>query len=524
MDIVSLLKNHNIEFSNDDSVINGHSRDASVFEIRPSVVVFPKNIDEISILVKNAPKNYELAVRAGGTCMSGGSLTQSVVINLTKYFKKIEIDVREHSALVEMGVLYKDLENEASRFGLLFAPYTSSKDSCGIAGMIGNNASGEKSIRYGATIDNVSKIWAILDDGVEYEFGEISEELLKAKSKENNSYGRLCKIVTELLSNQREVIDSINTTVVKRASGYLIERVFDKKTGKYNLSKLFVGSQGTLGIITKAKLKLIVTPKTERLLAIPAKNLKDLPEILKIIKIYNPEGVETFDINTFICAKTCIPEDVECASQCVGDSSLMILAQFSENDQTETDSVARKCSETLLAKNFQNQYIDDKRLFESLWNIRRSSFKAIKEVSLGTVHAVPCIEDIIVPTDRFDIFIPRLIHLLNTKDIKYGFHGHIGDGALRIIPMFDMAKPETPDNILELMREVFSLVKEMGGHMSADHSDGIIRSPFLKEFYGDRIFQVFVNLKSTIDPNNIFNPRKKTGGTVDHIKQFIIKK
>ena len=141
---------------NDNDEIKNHSIDSSIFKVTPKEVIFPKNTEEISNIIKSAAENRKnISVRAGGTCMSGGSLCDDIILNLTKNFNNIKINQYSKTVDVEVGAYFKDIESEALKYNLMFAPYPSSKDSCGIGGMLGNNASGEKSVRFGATIDNI---------------------------------------------------------------------------------------------------------------------------------------------------------------------------------------------------------------------------------------------------------------------------------------------------------------------------------------------------------------------------------
>ena len=523
MNAVQFLEENNFDFSVDADDIKIASKDSSVFVVPPCAVVYPRMVEELGLLVKNAPGNFTLSPRAGGTCMSGGSLTEGLIVDLKKYMHQVVIDVEKKRAIVDMGAYYRDIEHIALPHGLMFAPYTSSKDVCGIGGMIGNNASGEKSVRFGATIDNVERVWVVLSDGVEYEFGQLSPEQFQEKQGLENFEGEIYREIAHILFGSAGALRTLNRPVTKCASGYRIERIYNQKDGTVNMAKLFVGSQGTLGIITRAQLTLVPIPQHPQLLAIPVLDLLHLPEVLLTVMAHNPEGCETFDIHTYEYAKQLLPTETAAIADLMSGAHLMILAQFSEKNANATSLQAWGCMSELARKRIESHVVADPVLADNLWKIRRSSFRVMRDSHEGAHHAVPCIEDIIVPIERFDEFVPQLVKILQDRHITYGFHGHIGDGALRIIPVFDMSLPDVAQKIVELCDVTFALVNEMDGHMSADHGDGIIRTPFLEKFYGSETYGVFGAIKTLFDAENIFNPSKKIGGTVAHIEKYIIR-
>lgn len=506
------------EIERDGTILEQHARDASVFRVMPSAVMYPKDIDDVIAAVhmvveeKKTNPGVSLSVRAGGTCMSGGSLNTGYILNLTKYMNKVEIDPEGKTATVEMGAYFRDIESAAAEHGLMFAPYTSSHLICGIGGMIGNNASGEKSIRYGATIDNVISLEVVLADGSVIRTGPepVAGEFDGAHQS-----------LFDLYQQYGEELNSAIGNVPKAASGYRLERVVSKE-GLFDMMPIFVGAQGTLGIVTKAVLKLVPLPAFTRLLLISVDTIRDMPFILQTVMKHNPEGVETFDINTYNRAKMHMPADTDKIAHAVHESTgSLILAQFAEATQEETDARAKACMDELVSHNIIFEFVDDAEIAAAAWRIRRVGYSVMRDYNEAGFKAVPCIEDIIVPIEHFDVFVEELVDIMKRHSIQYGYHGHIGDGALRIIPVFDFRDPTVADKIIDFTRDVFVAVKKVKGNMSADHSDGIIRSPFLKEFYGDNLYEAFVKIKKLFDPEGIFNPNKKVGGTEGHIRTWL---
>ncbi len=507
------------DFENSNEVLAEHSTDASVFKVEPLAVLYPKNASDIAVVVKKLQEMKEsgedvsLSVRAGGTCMTGGSLHPGYILNLTRYMNRIEIDPSTQTATVQMGAYFRDIETEAAKHGLMFPAYPSSKMICGIGGMIGNNASGEKSLRHGATSDNTLALKVVLADGT---FMDTSPSPLTRLS----SHTKLEEDLIHLFDEFGSELGSKLSLVRKASSGYRLDRIVHDHL--LDLTPLFVGSQGTLGIVTEAKLQLVPIPTYTRLLLISIDSLHDLPETLQEILRHDPECVETFDVNTFDRAKIYLAPDASRIDFCFTQSThALVLAQFNESTQEETDARAHECNEALEKFSSRVTYVEDKLLFDAAWNIRRHAFSLMRDNNEEGFRAVPCIEDSIVPLPVFGVFVERLMAIIDSYKLSYAYHGHIGEGALRIIPIFDMREDDVAETIISFSREVISLLNEIGGNMSADHSDGIIRSPFLQEFYGENMFDVFHTIKELFDPLHILNPYKKTGGTEDNIRRWL---
>lgn len=502
--------------------LEDYSTDASIFKIKPSIIIHPEDIQGVQEAVKLATQEGKtISVRAGGSCMSGGSLNSGIMLDMKTYMKNVQMFPYSKSVVAEMGAYYRDIESVVQKHNLMFAPYTSSKNVCGIGGMIGNNASGEKSVRHGSTIDNVQAITVVLYDGEAYSFEEISEKECLNISKENTVLGNIYKNIRQIYAMYgQEYIDSIGN-VKKASSGYRLEHVYNKDKKTWNLAKLFVGSQATLGIVVSARLKLVPIPVYTRTVIVPVENLECLPNILSTIMNHNPESVETFDVNTWQYGKQFLPEDtMRVGEYFANGEKLVVLVQFSEDTQVKTDTVAHSCIHALAHSAPRAVYTADSSLAKSMWNIRRASFGILRDTSydVPTKKAVPCIEDIIVPISSFDVFIPKLIEILSKNKVEFGFHGHIGDGSLRVIPIIDFANhEEAVKKINTICKETFLLVKELKGNISADHGDGIIRTPFLKDFYGKDLYEkVILGIKNLFDPNKIFNKGKKDSINIEN--------
>ncbi len=494
----------------DADTLERYSKDASSFKLTPQAVYYPRNIADVVALVELCHENRKaggsasLTLRAGGTCMSGGPLNTGWIVDMTKYMKRIHIDRKREIAEVEMGVYFRDIEDAAQKYGLMFAAYPSSHRVCGIGGMIGNNASGEKSLRCGATSDNVLALEVVLADG-STEWIEPKPLSVVRDPKE--------KALLKLNEAFADKLRRATGDVKKSASGYRLEKLV--ANGMFNAVPIFVGAQGTLGIVTRARLKLTPIPKHLSLMIISAQSLTDIPSVIGTLFEHNPEGIEAFDGNTFKKAEEHLPQFAKKVIPYIDTNAhLYILAQFSEATQEGTEQQAIHCFKKLKEKGYKVEHVRKPEDVTAAWEVRRNSFLLMRDYNPEGHRAVPCIEDVIVPLPELGKFIEKLMEILKRRTVHYGFHGHIGDGSLRVIPVFDFSKPTVGDEVTALMQEVFTLVKKLKGNISADHSDGIIRSPFLKEFYGEELYGVFGEIKNIYDPENIMNPNKKVGGDI----------
>ncbi len=519
----------NGDITTDEQARRAVSRDASIFEVMPAGVVAPRDVDDIKTVVQWAVKQAEegapvhFTPRVGGTCMSGGPLTQHYVMDLKKYFNKIGIvDSVSRTIRVQTGAMHLDVEKRVSAMGLLFAPYTSSHDICGIGGMIGNNASGEQSIRYGATSENVKSLKVVLGDGFEYEFGPLTRAELVAKKLQPTYEGQVYRRITKLLDDNKNLIASRRTHTVKNAAGYPLWDLWDAHEQTFNLARLFVGAQGTLGVVTEAELKLVKPGKYQRMIVTPIEDLNKLAEVVNTTLRFEPITCETFDHYTYELAEKYHPEDAERAHVARG-KHIVILSIFEADEQHDTDIIAGKAKETLERMGHETFWIDDQATIDSFLLIRRKSFKMLLEHPTPNTRAEAFLEDTIVPLEHYGEFLRRLEAILTEYNLIYTYAGHIGAGSIRLVPLIDMEAEGAAARVMKLETTVHDRVLEFGGSISVDHNDGIIRTPYLEKQFGPEMVQLFREVKQIFDPHGIFNPGKKIDGTYDYALEHIIR-
>ncbi|MHB1118264.1 MAG: FAD-binding oxidoreductase [Minisyncoccota bacterium] len=518
-----------------------YENDASIFELRPRLIAQPRNVADVEALVrfvsehKTEDPTLSITPRAAGTGMAGGALTDSILLDVTK-LNRIK-EVTDEYAVVEPGVYYRDLEKATLERNRIMPSYPASKGLCAVGGMVGTNASGEKTLNYGSTERYVRKLNVVLADGNEYSFYPLTKEALAEKMRLENFEGEIYRKMYDLLEINYDTIKKAMPRVSKNSTGYALWNVWDRTT--FDLTKLFTGSEGTLGITTEITFGLVETKKHTKLLVIFLKDLAPLPQIVEKILAHKPETFESYDDNTFRFAVRFFPDIVRSlVSRGLfilafrflpeffmilksGFPKLVLLAEFTGDTEEEVGEHARRAQADIASFGFQTKITKTKEDAEKYWTIRHESFNLLRHHG-GKKRTAPFIDDIIVAPKHLPVFLPRLTGIMREYNLTYTIAGHIGDGNLHIIPLMDLRKERDRDIVIELSQKVFDLVFEFGGSMSAEHNDGLVRTPFLKRMYGDTIYHLFEETKNIFDPKHILNPGKKVfGGDFSFLKEHI---
>lgn len=530
----------------DEAALSKYSRDYSLFKVTPQVVVFPKDAEDLKALVtfvakkKAAGEDISLTGRSAGTDMTGGPLTQSIVVSFTKYFNHIpSIDDGAMEARVQPGVYFRDFEKELTAHGLLYPPYPASKDLCALGGMVNNNSGGEKTLAYGKTEDYIKELDVVMGDGELHTLKPLSGDALEKKLSEQSYEGEIYRKLKKLIEDNYDIIKAAKPDVSKNSAGYYLWNVWDKKTGVFDITKVIVGSQGTFGLLAEAKLKLVKLKKHSRLCVVFLKDLKPAADLVEAVLPFNPVSIESYDDktiqvavklwrqvigsmkgNVFSLGLQFIPEMVMVLRG--GMPKMIMLVELTGDDEhaleeklgTLRDAVAEfaKTHEGVQVRALKTEKEEQK-----YWTIRRESFALLHNNTTGKDTA-PFIDDFIVKPEHMAEVLPKVNAILDRykDDLIYTIAGHPGNGNFHIIPLMDLKDPKVKALIPKISEEVYKLVLQYHGSITAEHNDGIIRTPYLEEMYGPKIEALFKETKKIFDPQDIFNPGKKVGGTLQY--------
>jgi FAD/FMN-containing dehydrogenase len=514
------------------------SHDASLFEIKPEVVVAPKNTSDLEKLVtcvndcrKVTPK-LALTPRSAGTDMSGGAIGESIVIDFRKYFTSVE-EITSHSARLQPGVLYRDFEKASLAKGALLPSFPASRELASVGGMVSNNSGGEKSLEYGKTEDYVTKLRVVLADGKSYTIEPLRREDLNAQKARKDLLGKITKELFELVDKNYDQIKAAKPHVTKNSTGYNLWDVWDRDKGIFDMTKLFVGSQGTLGLVSEINLRLINDKPHSGVLVAFMRDIDNLGEIINVVLRQKPASFEAFDNYTLILSikfffyfrKTLgwmglfklglqlLPDALLLFR---GIPKMVLLIEFTGETSNEVKNKVHAMRQIL--KPYKLEAMEEDATEAKAWKfriMRRESFNLLRK-KVKDKHTAPYIDDMVVPPEHLMEFLPELRNIINKYKLFATIAGHMGDGNFHVIPLMKIEDPKELAKIRPSMKEVNELILKYGGSLSGEHNDGMIRGPWLQQMYGKEIVGLFKQTKAIFDPDNIFNPHKKTDATWDY--------
>lgn len=513
-----------------------YSHDASMFELKPELIAYPKDVADVKAIVnfvsmnKSANKELSITPRSAGTDMSGAAVGQSIIMDFTKHFTAIK-EVSANSAHVEPGVYYRDFELKTLEFGSYMPSYPASRDLCTVGGMVSNNSGGEKSLKYGKTEKYVPELKIVLSDGNEYTVKPLNKNELEAKIAQNDFEGNIYKQIFKLVDTNYEAIKAAKPHVSKDSTGYHLWDIWDRETGIFDLTQLFIGAQGTLGLITDIKFKLVPKAKHSGVLVCFMKDITKLGPLINDVLKHQPESFECFDDVTLRLSikfffsfrkKLGLKGLIELGWRLIPDAlmllrgipKLILLIEFTGETESEVKQKVHAMKLALKPYKMAMEQDDTEAKSKKFWIMRRESFSLLRS-KVKDKHTAPFMDDLVVPPKHLPEFLPKIRKVIKKYKLFATITGHIGDGNFHIIPLMNIENPKEKAKLEPAMREINKLILHYEGSLSGEHNDGMIRGPWLEAMYGTETFLLFKQAKHILDPQNIFNPKKKTDADWD---------
>ncbi|MEC3956433.1 FAD-linked oxidase C-terminal domain-containing protein [Nocardia sp. CDC153] len=499
------------ELAFDDYSRHLFSRDASMYAITPLGVAFPKHAEDVAAAVRVAAEfGVPIVARGAGTSLAGQTVGPGLVLDMSRHLNRIVIDAESRTALVEVGVVQDQLNRAAAEYGLMFGPDTSTSNRATIGGMIGNNSAGSGSLTYGMTIDHVRALDVVLADGSRARLEPVDEAERQRRATADTLEGRIYRELPRLVLDNEQAIRSGMPLFWRRAGGYRLDRLvgFGKGT-PFDLAKFVVGAEGTLVIATHALVDLIPKPAHTVYAVGHFDDTHNAIAATTDALSCDPHQVELMDRTILELSRQKI-EYAELGTILVGDPGALLFVSFSGDDEAalvakldELEAIWRESGHgyhILRAVTPADQ--------KALLKVRKSSLGLLMAAGEGTRRPLAFIEDTAVDPIHLAEYTKRLARILDEHHMEAGFYGHCSVGCLHIRPFVDLTDPQQVENMRTVAEAVKDLVAEYGGVNSSEHGDGLARSEFNREIFGDELYEAMRKVKRLFDPLGIMNPGK----------------
>ncbi|RMG22745.1 MAG: FAD-binding oxidoreductase [Bacteroidetes bacterium] len=496
------------EVLNDAYSLGLYATDASFYQIKPIVVVLPKDEEDVRQAVKLAVEaGVSILPRGGGTSLAGQTVGHSMVLDFSKYMNQLlELNLEQGWARVQPGLVRDELNALLAPHGLHFAPDPATSSRANIGGMIGNNSSGTKSILYGKTVDHVLELQLLLADGTELLLSELQPDAYAAKIRQHDREGQIYKGVYELINTHKDEIKARFPKVMRRVGGYNLDELVD--TPNWNLAKLLVGSEGTLGITLSAKIKLTPLPKHTAVCVVHFSQVLQAIRAVQPMLKYRPSAIEILDETVIRLSR----ENLLTARHChfiEQDPAAILIVEFYGDTPEEVATRPRQMVEELkrLGLGYAYPIFTDQPRQEDVWVVRKKGLGLMLGIK-GRAKPLAFIEDAGIPVEHLPNYIDEVLQLCKSLEVDVAMYAHASVGVIHVRPILDLRRPDHIRKLKQIADGTFELVVKYGGSWSGEHGDGLVRSPYNERFFGPVLYQAFKDLKRLFDPQWLMNPGK----------------
>ncbi len=485
-----------------------YATDASVYQIVPQGVVIPRTPqDVITTLLMCRMHGVPITARGGGTSQAGQAIGEGIQLDFSKYMNAI-IEFRPDDALVRVqpGIVLDELNAFLRPYNLQLPLDISTSNRATVGGMIANNSAGTRSVVYGKTIDYVEQVQVVLSDGSVIDLKEMEQDTLQEKCNQEDLEGRCYDMVRRLAATHSREIDKRYPKLLRRVGGYNLDEFVSPSS--FNLSKMIVGSEGTLALVTEATLRLVPIPPCRVLMVVQFRDLLESLAATPLILTHQPSAIELID--RFILDTTRgKPEFLALRSFLSEDPAAVLIVEFSGDNESDLRRRVDALEKDL--KSHQQGYeiyqAWEPKAQADIWNLRRAAL-GLSMSQTGDAKAISFVEDTAVVPDKLRDYIERLIRILAANNTQAGFYAHASVGLLHVRPVVNMKVSQGIEQFQCVANEVADLVLEFGGALSGEHGDGLVRSPFQRRMFGEVLYEAFCELKDAFDPEHVLNPGK----------------
>ena len=485
-----------------------YSTDASIYQIEPIGVVVPRHKGDVQAVVELANKfSVPVLPRGGGTSLAGQTVGHALVLDFSKYMQNVlEVNQEELWCRVQPGLVQDELNAYVRSMGLQFGPDTSTSNRATIGGMIGNNSAGAHSLTYGKTLDHVIELTVLLSDGSEVVLKELSSDALEGKSQADSLEGRVHREVARLAQEHRNEILARYPKIMRRVSGYNLDEFI--KPQPFNLSRILVGSEGTLGMVVEAKMRLVPKPKWTALDVIHFDDDLEALRASQAILETAPYAVESTDKMILNLARGNIVQSQRLGFV-QGNPSSLLMVEYAGDTEAQVKEQVYKLEEVRKAQHigYAATLAFKPEEVKAVWGVRKAGLGLLLGTK-GDKKPIAFVEDTAVAPAKLPEFIKRFREIITRHDAIAGYYGHCSVGCMHIRPLIDLKEASEMKKMVSIADAISDLVLEFNGAMSGEHGDGLARSHFNQKLFGAVLYEAFRQVKRVFDPKNLMNPGK----------------
>ena len=483
-----------------------YATDASIYQIMPAGVVIPRTrADVVAVVRACARRNVPITARGAGTALGGQAIGPGVILDFSKYMNRIlEIRPEEGWAWVEPGVVLDELNAVLARFGLQFAPDVATSNRATLGGMIGNNSAGAHSLIYGKTSDHILELDVVLSDGTVARLGPVEGDALDARCRADSLEGRCCAAAARLGREHAAEIERRYPKIMRRVGGYNLDEFVPGRP--FNLARMIIGSEGTLGAIVAAKTRLILLPKAQALSVVHFDDPRRALEATRHVLEHRPAAVEFLDRQVLDQTEGNV-EYARLRDFIVGRPEALLIVEFFGESESDLREAVARLEDDLRGRGLGYHYhrVLDAAAQKRIWKLRKAGLGLLM-ARKGDAKPVAFVEDPAVAPERLHEFIDRFLKIIEAHGTIAAFYGHASVGCLHVRPILNLKTEQGVRQFAAIAEQVADLVVEFGGALSAEHGDGRVRSPFMEKVFGPVLCGAFREIKRAFDPQGLFNP------------------
>jgi FAD/FMN-containing dehydrogenase len=527
--VAHYLQEHLVgEVMTSDDARRYFSTDSSIFKLTPAIIAYPRNENDVR---KTARFTWQLAergrsipitARGAGTDQAGASLGLGVMLVFPAHMNKIlELDTKSGSVVVEPGLNFSKLQQTLHTHGRFLPPYPASAEYSTLGGAVANNAGGEKSIKYGTMRNYVDGLRVVLANGEIIDTKRLSKRELSKKMGLATFEGEVYRALDTLIEENHDLVEATQLGVTKNASGYNIAAV-KEKNGSFDLTPLFVGSQGTLGIITEITLATEQYNPSSTVLAAFCNDIDTVDFIVREMRGLSkpPSAIELVDENLLQFVGQHNPNQLRGILN-QPYPSFVIIIEFDDVSSKDQKRMAKKAARILEKHHVPFKMETEESKKEELWKIRHSVASVLSYSDGKNGKALPIIDDGIVPVEHLGEFMDQVYALFESYKLPIKLWGHVGNANLHVQPLLDLNQVGDRQKVFKIIDDYYKLVISLGGSISAERNDGRLRAPYLEMQYGPEIYELFRRVKGIFDPHGILNEGVKIDVSLDDIKPLL---